>query len=90
MLAAKRGATLRVILVDDSGQTLLDECENPLSTARSSSPISPQPCLNALGKLLPRNRVVQMAHFNDRAFGLDFTGALPWCQNNFCCKRGTA
>ena len=60
MLAAEKGARLRVIPVDDDGQILLDEYEkllNPRTRIVSFTQVS-----NALGTITPAHQMVQMAH----------------------------
>ncbi len=60
MLCAEKGAKLRVIPVDDSGQILLDEYErllNPRTKLVSFTAVS-----NALGTVTPAQQMVQMAH----------------------------
>lgn len=60
MLAAEKGARLRVIPVDDDGQILLDEYEkllNPRTRLVSITQVS-----NALGTITPAQQMVQMAH----------------------------
>jgi cysteine desulfurase/selenocysteine lyase len=60
MLCAEKGAKLRVIPVDDSGQILLDEYEkllNPRTKLVSFTQVS-----NALGTVTPAQQMVQMAH----------------------------
>ena len=60
MLAAEKGAHLRVAPVDDDGQILLDEYEkllNPRTRLVSITQVS-----NALGTITPAHQMVQMAH----------------------------
>lgn len=60
MLAAEKGAHLRVAPVDDDGQILLDEYEkllNPRTRLVSITQVS-----NALGTITPAQQMVQMAH----------------------------
>jgi len=60
MLAAEKGAKLRVAPVDDRGQVLLDEYErllNPRTRIVSFSHVS-----NALGTVTPAEEMVAMAH----------------------------
>jgi len=60
MLCAEKGAKLRVIPVDDTGQILLDEYEkllNPRTKLVSFTQVS-----NALGTITPAQQMVQMAH----------------------------
>jgi cysteine desulfurase/selenocysteine lyase len=60
MLASEKGAVLRVIPVDDSGQILLDEYEKLLSTRTKL--VSFTHVSNALGTITPAQQMVQMAH----------------------------
>lgn len=60
MLAAEKGAILRVIPVDDRGQILLDEYEKLLSTRTKL--VSFTHVSNALGTITPAQQMVQMAH----------------------------
>jgi cysteine desulfurase/selenocysteine lyase len=60
MLAAEKGARLRVIPVDDSGQILLNEYEKLLSTRTKL--VSFTHVSNALGTITPVQQMVQMAH----------------------------
>ncbi len=60
MLAAEKGAILRVIPVDDSGQIMLDEYEKLLSTRTKL--VSFTQVSNALGTITPAQQMVQMAH----------------------------
>jgi cysteine desulfurase/selenocysteine lyase len=60
MLAAEKGARLRIAPVDDDGQILLDEFEkllNPKTRLVSITQVS-----NALGTITPVHKMVQMAH----------------------------
>lgn len=60
MLAAEKGARLRVAPVGDDGQILLDEYEkllNPRTKLVSITQVS-----NALGTITPAHQMVQMAH----------------------------
>ncbi|NIE63242.1 family 2A encapsulin nanocompartment cargo protein cysteine desulfurase, partial [Burkholderia sp. Ax-1719] len=59
-LAARKGATLRVIPVDESGQVQLDECRK-LFNARTKIAAVTQ-VSNALGTVVPVAQIVQMAH----------------------------
>ncbi len=60
LLAEERGATLRVIPVDDSGQILLDEYRR-LLTARTRL-VAVAHVSNALGTIVPVREVVEAAH----------------------------
>jgi cysteine desulfurase/selenocysteine lyase len=59
-LAAEKGATLRVIPVDDDGQLRLDEYQRLLN--ERSRIVAVTQVSNALGTVVPVQQVVQMAH----------------------------
>lgn len=59
-LAAERGARLRVIPVDDSGQILLDEYQRLLNARTRLVAITH--VSNALGTVVPVHEVVELAH----------------------------
>jgi cysteine desulfurase/selenocysteine lyase len=60
MLAAEKGARLRVAPVDDDGQVLLDEFEKLLGP--KTRLVSVNQVSNALGTITPAHQMVQMAH----------------------------
>jgi cysteine desulfurase/selenocysteine lyase len=60
MLAAEKGARLRVIPVDDSGQIRLDEYEKLLNSRTKL--VSFTQVSNALGTITPVQQMVEMAH----------------------------
>lgn len=60
MLAAEKGAILRVVPVDNDGQILLDEYEKLLNTRTKF--VSFTHVSNALGTITPAQQMVQMAH----------------------------
>jgi len=60
MLAAEKGAILRVIPVDNDGQILLDEYEKLLNSRTKL--VSFTQVSNALGTITPVQQMVQMAH----------------------------
>jgi cysteine desulfurase/selenocysteine lyase len=60
MLAAEKGARLRVAPVDDDGQILLDEFEKLLGP--KTKLVSLTQVSNALGTITPAHQMVQMAH----------------------------
>jgi cysteine desulfurase/selenocysteine lyase len=60
MLAAEKGAVLRVAPVDDDGQVLLDEYEKLLGPRTRL--VSVTQVSNALGTITPAHQMVQMAH----------------------------
>ncbi len=59
-LAARKGATLRVIPVDDSGQVLLDEYRKLLNDRTKI--VSVTQVSNALGTVVPVKEIVELAH----------------------------
>ncbi|KVL40406.1 family 2A encapsulin nanocompartment cargo protein cysteine desulfurase [Burkholderia sp. MSMB1835] len=59
-LAAQKGATLRVIPVDDSGQVLLDEYRKLLNDRTKI--VSVTQVSNALGTVVPVKEIVELAH----------------------------
>jgi cysteine desulfurase/selenocysteine lyase len=59
-LAAEKGATIRVIPVDDHGQVRLDEFQRLLSDRTRL--VSVTQVSNALGTVVPVQQIVQMAH----------------------------
>ena len=59
-LAAAKGATLRVIPVDDSGQVLLDEYQKLLSDRTKIVAVTQ--VSNALGTVVPVKEIVALAH----------------------------
>ncbi len=60
MLCAEKGAKLRVIPVDDTGQILLEEYERLLNSRTKL--VSFTQVSNALGTITPAQQMVQMAH----------------------------
>jgi cysteine desulfurase / selenocysteine lyase len=60
MLAAEKGARLRVAPVDDDGQVILDEFEKLLGP--KTKLVSVTQVSNALGTITPTRQIVQMAH----------------------------
>jgi cysteine desulfurase/selenocysteine lyase len=60
MLAAEKGAKLRVVGVDDSGQVVLDDLARQLSPRTKIVAMSH--VSNALGTILPIEQMIQMAH----------------------------
>ncbi|AXQ31298.1 SufS family cysteine desulfurase [Solimonas sp. K1W22B-7] len=60
MLAAEKGARLRVIPVDDSGQVRLDEYQKLLSDRTRI--VSVTQVSNALGTIVPVQQIVEMGH----------------------------
>ncbi|WP_322054976.1 family 2A encapsulin nanocompartment cargo protein cysteine desulfurase [Paraburkholderia bannensis] len=59
-LAARKGATLRVIPVDESGQVKLDECRQLFNERTKIAAVTQ--VSNALGTVVPVAQIVQMAH----------------------------
>ncbi len=60
ILAAKKGAKLRIIPVDDHGQLLLDEYAKLLN--RKTKLVAFTQVSNALGTITPAKKIVEMAH----------------------------
>ncbi|WP_322044778.1 family 2A encapsulin nanocompartment cargo protein cysteine desulfurase [Paraburkholderia sp. J67] len=59
-LAARKGATLRVIPVDETGQVQLDECRKLFNERTKIAAVTQ--VSNALGTVVPVAQIVQMAH----------------------------
>ncbi len=60
MLCARKGAKLKVVPVDDSGQVILSEYERLLSN--STKIVSFSHVSNALGTITPAKQMIEMAH----------------------------
>jgi cysteine desulfurase/selenocysteine lyase len=74
-LAAERGALLRVIPVDDSGQILLDEYRKLLS--HRTRLVAVTHVSNALGTVVPVHEVVQQAHAAGARVLIDGAQSVP-------------
>ena len=75
MLCEEKGARLRVVPIDDSGELLIDEYEkmlNPRTKLVSITHVS-----NALGTILPAERIVGLAHEHGVPVLLDGAQAVP-------------
>lgn len=77
MLCQERGATLRVIPIDDTGELLLDEY-GALLNSRTKL-VSVVHVSNALGTINPAKQIVQMAHDRGVPVLLDGAQAVPHC-----------
>ncbi len=77
ILCEERGAFLKVIPVDDSGELLMDEYEALLSPRTKL--VSILHVSNALGTIVPAKRVVEMAHARGVPVLLDGAQAVPHC-----------
>ncbi|PKB73137.1 MAG: cysteine sulfinate desulfinase [SAR202 cluster bacterium Io17-Chloro-G7] len=77
ILCEERGAVLKVIPVDDSGELLMDEYEALLSPRTKL--VSVLHVSNALGTIIPAKRVVEMAHARGVPVLLDGAQAVPHC-----------
>ena len=75
MLCEEKGARLRVVPIDENGELLLDEYEkmlNPRTKLVSITHVS-----NALGTILPAERIVGLAHEHGVPVLLDGAQAVP-------------
>lgn len=75
ILCQERGATLKVIPIDDSGELLLDEYQALLSPRTKL--VSIVHVSNALGTIIPAKQVVEMAHAREVPVLLDGAQAVP-------------
>ena len=75
MLCEEKGAALRVVPIDDSGELLMDEYERLLSPRTKMVAITH--VSNALGTILPVERIVAMAHARGAVALLDGAQAVP-------------
>ena len=75
MLCEEKGAVLRVIPIDDTGELLMDEYEamlNPRTKLVSITHVS-----NALGTIQPVEQIIEMAHAHGAPVLLDGAQAVP-------------
>jgi cysteine desulfurase/selenocysteine lyase len=75
ILCEEKGAKLRVVPIDDSGELLLDEFEailGPRTKLVSITHVS-----NALGTIVPAERIVELAHAHGVPVLLDGAQAVP-------------
>lgn len=75
MLCEEKGANLRVVPIDDSGELLMDEYEKMLSP--HTKLVSITHVSNALGTILPTAQIVDMAHAHGTPVLLDGAQAVP-------------
>lgn len=75
MLCEEKGANLRVVPIDDTGELLMDEYENMLGPRTKLVAITH--VSNALGTILPAAKIIQMAHAHGAAVLLDGAQAVP-------------
>ena len=75
MLCEEKGANLRVVPIDDTGELLMDEYEKMLSPRTKL--VSITHVSNALGTILPAAEIVQMAHAHGVPVLLDGAQAVP-------------
>ena len=78
MLCQERGAILKVIPIDDSGELLLDEYEALLGPRTKLVAIVH--VSNALGSIIPAKQVVEMAHARGVPVLLDGAQAVAHCR----------
>lgn len=75
MLCEEKGAHLRVVPIDDSGELLMDEYERMLSPRTKL--VSITHVSNALGTILPADQIVGLAHAQGVPVLLDGAQAVP-------------
>jgi len=75
MLCEEKGANLKVVPIDDSGELILDEYEKMLGPRTKL--VSITHVSNALGTILPAKQIVAMAHAHDAPVLLDGAQAVP-------------
>ena len=75
VLCEEKGAVLRVVPIDDSGELLMDEYEKLLSPRTKL--VSITHVSNALGTIVPVEQIIAMAHAQDTPVLLDGAQAVP-------------
>ena len=75
MLREEKGVVLKVVPIDESGELLMDEYERMLSPRTKL--VSITHVSNALGTILPVDRIIGMAHDRDVPVMLDGAQAAP-------------
>ena len=75
MLCEEKGAVLRVVPIDDSGELLMDEYERMLSPRAKL--VSITHVSNALGTILPVEQIIELAHARGVPVLLDGAQAVP-------------
>ena len=75
MLCEEKGAVLRVVPIDDTGELLMDEYERMLSPRTKL--VSITHVSNALGTILPVEQIIELAHAHGVPVLLDGAQAVP-------------
>jgi cysteine desulfurase/selenocysteine lyase len=75
MLCEEKGANLRVVPINDSGELLMDEYEKMLSS--KTKLVSITHVSNALGTILPAAQIAKMAHAHGAPVLFDGAQAVP-------------
>ena len=75
MLCEERGAVLRVVPIDDTGELLMDEYERMLSPRTKL--VSVTHVSNALGTIVPVEQIIAMAHAQGVPVLIDGAQAVP-------------
>ena len=75
MLCEEKGANLKVVPIDDSGELMMDEYQKMLSPRTKL--VSITHVSNALGTILPARQIVDMAHSYGTPVLLDGAQAVP-------------
>lgn len=75
MLCEEKGANLKVVPIDDSGELIMEEYEKMLSPRTKL--VSITHVSNALGTILPAKQIVAMAHVHGAPVLLDGAQAVP-------------
>ncbi len=75
MLCEEKGANLKVVPIDDSGELVMDEYRKMLSSRTKL--VSITHVSNALGTILPAKQIVAMAHSHGAPVLLDGAQAVP-------------
>ena len=75
MLREEKGAVLRVVPIDDTGELLMDEFERMLSPRTKL--VSITHVSNALGTIVPVEQIISMAHAHGVPVMLDGAQAVP-------------
>ena len=75
MLCEEKGANLKVVPIDDSGELMMDEYQKMLSPRTKL--VSVTHVSNALGTILPARQIVDMAHSYGTPVLLDGAQAVP-------------
>ena len=75
MLCEEKGAVLRVVPIDDTGELLMDEYERMLSPRTKL--VSITHVSNALGTILPVEQIIELAHAQGVPVMLDGAQAVP-------------